>query len=227
MSDDPKSEPPAAAGGAPKVDPAGTEPDAAEPAASTGEAPAAPAPQRPSFARSLIAADPVSIGALATAVVASIVSVVQTAFMWEARNDEIEAELRAQQLRACVAYERRGAIANARIQALAISKTDPADGDEALDGHLADYFDTLAELGLLMPSTLKDTLIDTQNEALAAEQAFEDGDYEKMLALSNSQSRWSQLHVQIQNACSDVIRNVRDRGAGALRPDRSPEEARP
>ncbi|TPW03399.1 MAG: hypothetical protein FD124_3031 [Alphaproteobacteria bacterium] len=154
---------------------------------------------------------------------AGVVSVVQTAFMWEARNDEIEAELRAQQLRSCVAYERKGAIANARIQELALSEADPADGDETLDGYLAAYFDTLAELGFLMPSPLKTTLIDTQNEALAAALAFEQGDYKQMLALSNSQSRWSQLHVQIQGACNDVIRNVRDRGAGALTPVRSPE----
>lgn len=174
---------------------------------------AAPTPRflRPTFGQSLSATDPVSIGALATAVLASVVSVVQTGFMWEARNDEIEAALRAQQLRACVAYDRAGATANARAQVIAAEAEEPEAGDDAFEDALADYQDSLAEMSFLMPKSIRPTIALTQQDALAVYEAYFQRDFAKMADISSADSPWADHDAAIQDACERVIRTVRDR----------------
>ena len=116
--------------------------------------PIAPVPKVPIldvYVNSLHVSDRIALAALITAVVATLIGVMQTGFMWAARNDEVEAALRSEQLRACVAYRIAGENAIARAQLLGGENGGPEEGDTEFHGYILDYQARLTQLYYLLP----------------------------------------------------------------------------
>lgn len=163
------------------------------------------------FLYSLRQADPVSLAALMTAVVASVIGVMQTAFMWDARNDEVEAALRAQQLRACVTYRHAAVVFNGNAQIVALEEDDTPESEVDLTLLWDDYATALSELTYLLP-TRNDAAFDVAEEqAYLALEAFQDGDRERLALIAMADGQWSRAHDRILDTCDAVIRDVRDR----------------
>lgn len=159
--------------------------------------------------RSLRVSDRISLAAVATAAIALVVGIVQTMFMWSSRNDEVEAALRAEQLRACVTY--RNAALDLNIRAQLVAQNGPNDEDDDI---LHDLFDAyqiaIVELGYLLPQSDGPALDNVQAEVTRAIDGYLSGDMGKLAAASAADSAWSNAHNQVLDACDRVIRDIRD-----------------
>ncbi len=156
-------------------------------------------------------ADPLSIGALITAIVAGVVGIIQTGFMWMARNDEVEGALRAQQLRACVEYRLAGENAIARAQLLAEENGVRAD-DPEFHGYILDYQAKISQLYYLLPTDRAGTAVDDASRASAdSYAAYVNGDNAELDTLSGNEGIWIASHDQLIDVCESVIRDLRDR----------------
>jgi hypothetical protein len=138
--------------------------------------------------RSLRVSDRISLGALGTAVVASIVGVMQTGFMYIARNDEVEAALRSEQLRACAAYRTAGFNLHARTRWLSVDGV-PID-DEGFGALSQDYGNAISQLNYLLPSGHEATLELAEAEATNVRGAFVEKDREALRDFSDEQGAW-------------------------------------
>lgn len=160
---------------------------------------------------SLQVSDRIALAALATAVIAGLIGVIQTAFMWDARNDESEAALRAQQLRACVNYRSTAVALNTRAQIYAAERVTP-DKDEldAFEEGLGAYQDSISELSYLLPASAHGALDGVEVQAIAAYSAFVEEDFGKLADIANAQSPWAQAHDGVLEQCEEVVRHARD-----------------
>lgn len=150
-----------------------------------------------------------SVGALGTAIVAGIVGVVQTGFMWAARNDEVEAALRAEQVRGCVAYRLAALNANERAQFIAIDGAHPGD-EEEFRGLIGEHQKAVTQLEYLLPRAHGAGLEAAERESILAYEAFAADDMKELAALSKADSAWARAHDQVLEACEIVIGDVRD-----------------
>lgn len=160
--------------------------------------------------RSLRVSDRISLAAVATAAIALLVGIVQTMFMWSARNDEVEASLRAEQLRACVSYRNAALDLNIRAQIIAQNGAATDEDDEVLHSLFDAYQVAIVELGYLLPQPDGPALDQVQDEATRTIEAYLAGDMSKLAAASASDSAWSHAHNGVLDACDRVIRDVRD-----------------
>lgn len=181
-------------------------------------APAEPPAQAPKlpildvYVNSLHVSDRIALAALITAVVATFIGVAQTAFMWAARNDEVEATLRAEQLRSCVKYRNAGFAANTRAQQLALDGV-PPDGDEEFESRFANYNAAIGELMYLLPTSNGDALEQVEQSSLEVYFAYEDREPARLQELTLSETQdlpWSNSHNLVLDACEAIIRDVRD-----------------
>ncbi len=162
------------------------------------------------FIDQILNTDAVSLGALITAVAAGIVGIVQTGFMWVARNDEVEAALRAEQIRACAAYRLAALDVNERAQYIARDGLTPSDEVE-FPKLVTNYRNVVGQLGYLLPESSGEALEALERASVEAFNAFADGDMERLAAASAADSPWSRAHDGVLEACEAVIRDVRDR----------------
>lgn len=159
---------------------------------------------------SLDTSDRIALAAVATASIALIVGIVQTLFMWTSRNDEIEAALRAEQVRACVTYRLTAVDANERAQFIAADGERPADMRE-FERLMSAYRTAIGQLGYLLPQDDSDGLQEVEIAAVTAYNAFLDEDYAALAEISRADGAWSRGHDRVLEACESVIRDVRDR----------------
>lgn len=160
--------------------------------------------------RSLRVSDRISLAAVATAAIALIVGIVQTMFMWSSRNDEVEAALRAEQLRACVTYRNAALDLNIRAQIIAQNGAENDNDDEVLHDLFDTYQVAIVELGYLLPQSDGAALDNVQTEVTRAIDGYLSGDMGKLAAASAADSAWSNAHNQVLDACDRVIRDIRD-----------------
>lgn len=176
------------------------------------EPPSAPPDALSALVHSLDTSDRISLAAVGTAAVALIVGIVQTGFMWASRNDEVEAALRAEQVRACVAYRIAALDANERAQMIAsdAAPVDDKDADE-FERLLTRYRTTIGELSYLLPQEDDNGLSDVEAGAVDAHNAFVEEDFATLAVVSRADSAWARGHERVLEACEAVIRDVRDR----------------
>jgi hypothetical protein len=158
--------------------------------------------------RSLRVSDRISLGALGTAVIASVVGVMQTGFMYVARNDEVEAALRSEQLRACSAYRIAGFNLHARARWLSVDGVPIR--DDGFGALSQDYGNAISQLNYLLPSGHEATLALAEVESTNVWGAFIEKDREALRDFSDEQGVWAQAHAEILEICDIVIRDVRD-----------------
>lgn len=159
---------------------------------------------------SLDTSDRISLAAVATAAIALIVGIVQTGFMWVSRNDEVEAALRAEQVRACVAYRITAVDANERAQMIAADGEAPVDGAE-FERVMNRYRTAIGELRYLLPARDGEALTGADAAAVDAYNSFLNDDFKSLAAVSRASGAWSTAHDSVLEACERVIRDVRDR----------------
>jgi hypothetical protein len=163
------------------------------------------------YVNALHVSDRIALAALLTAVVASVVAVVQTTFMWIARNDEVEAALRAEQLRACVEYRIAGEHAIARAQLLAEDNGGPRERDADFHGYILTYQEKLSQLYYLLPTDRAGSAVDDAGRASAdAYVAYTARDVAELRNLSGNDNIWVSSHDQLIDVCESVIRDLRD-----------------
>ena len=180
----------------------GDEPPAAEPSA-TGTS-------SEELLRSLDMSDRISLAAVATAAIALIVGIVQTGFMWASRNDEVEAALRAEQVRACVSYRISAVDANERAQMIATGHERLEDAQE-FNQLMSRYRTAIGDLGYLLPQGDDSGLSGVDAAVVQAYNAFLAEDYATLAQVSAADGPWAHAHDQVLEACERVIRDVRDR----------------
>ena len=159
---------------------------------------------------SLDTSDRISLAAVATAAVALVVGIVQTGFMWAARNDERQATLRAEQIRACVGYRLAAVNANEHAQMIAIDGAEPEDA-RAFDRVLTEYRTAIGQLGYLLPESAGPGLEGVEAETVRAYNAFLDEDFATLAEISSADGAWSQAHNLVLDACERVVRDMRGR----------------
>lgn len=181
------------------------------PADKPGETPKSPKlPILDVFVDNLHVSDRISLAALMTAVVATIIGVLQTGFMWAARNDEVEAALRSEQLRACVAYRIAGENAIHQAQALGAAHTGSADERAAFQATIQTYQERLSQAYYLLPASDGREVDDASRSATDALTAYTDGDFEELARLSSEEEYWATTHWQVIDQCQAIIRDIRD-----------------
>lgn len=163
------------------------------------------------YVNSLHVSDRIALAALITAVVATLIGVMQTGFMWAARNDEVEAALRSEQLRACVAYRIAGENAIARAQLLGEENGGPEEGDAEFHGYILDYQARLTQLYYLLPTGDGIAVDDASRASADAYVAYVNGDVPELLNLSGNEGIWVSSHNTLNDVCESIIRDLRDR----------------
>ncbi len=160
--------------------------------------------------KSLEFSDRIALGAVMTAAIALVVGVVQTYFMWNARNDAVIAELRAQQLRTCVRY--RTAAQDLQIETQLIAFEGRSDErDEQFGLYYDAYQIALVELSYLLPESIAPAVDRVQDGVAKVLVAMADENMDGLAKASGSGSDWSEAHSSVLEACDRVIRDVRDR----------------
>ena len=163
------------------------------------------------FVDNLHVSDRISLAALVTAVVATIIGVLQTVFMWVARNDEVEAALRSEQLRACVAYRIAGENAIAQAHRLGTERTPAAVETATFEATVQTYQERLSQLYYLLPPSQGrevDDAVRSSSEALAA---YQGADFDELARLSDNEEFWVATHWKLIDQCEAIIRDVSDR----------------
>ena len=175
-----------------------------------GETPKPKVPILDVFVDNLHVSDRISLAALLTAVVATIIGVLQTGFMWAARNDEVEAALRSEQLRACVAYRIAGENVIHQAQALGGERTGMPEERAAFEGNVQTYQERLSQVYYLLPESGGREVDDASRSAADALAAYRGGDFEELAHLSAEEGYWATTHWQIIDQCQAIIRDIRD-----------------
>jgi hypothetical protein len=181
------------------LDPAGAPPSASEINRNTE-----------ALQKSLEFSDRIALGAVVTAAIALVVGVIQTWFMWNARNDSILAELRAQQLRTCVRYRTAAQDFNHEVQVISFEGRSD-ERDEAFGELHEAYQVAIVELSYLLPVTTHPAIDRVQDGVSNVIVAMADEDMKSLAAVSGADSDWSNAHNSVLEACERVISEVRDR----------------
>lgn len=181
-----------------------------EPKSAEAPKPVAAEPQAVRIVPPLPISERISLGALITAVIASIVGVLQTGFMWIARNDEVEAALRSEQIRACAAYRIAALNLFARAQWLAVDQGGPMARDEDFGPLSETYSNSLAQLAYLLPTGAEPTIALAESESMTAWGAYIERDYSVLRDVSATDGAWSAANAELLDMCHAVIRDVRD-----------------
>jgi sensor domain CHASE-containing protein len=160
--------------------------------------------------KSLAFSDRVALGAVITAAIALVVGVIQTWFMWNARNDAVTAELRAQQLRSCVRYRTVAQDYNREIQIIAFEGR--SDERDKTFGELHEAYQVaIVELSYLLPKTSHPALDRVQDGVSEVIVAMADENMDTLAGAAGAGSTWSTAHNGVLEACERVIRTVRDK----------------
>lgn len=168
----------------------------------------------------------IALSALMVAVLALVATGIQVVIAWQTRNDAARSALRAEQLRACVAFQVTSSKYNAHIAVLA----DDAAAGVAIDAaaeaaqirvDLDQYQRDLQPLFYLLPRSDAPVLEEAAVASAGPLLVLVQGQPERLPAIGGDGGQLDRAHRAIVAACENVIRDVRDEGISSTgRPEK-------
>jgi|CXWL01.1.fsa_nt_gi hypothetical protein len=140
---------------------------------------------------------------------ALIATGIQTYFNFSARNDAVESALRAEQLRACVAFHGTSLNFSARAQYLS-EHTTVVGFDPEFDQQMLWYHHATTQLQYLLPRTDRTSVNLATERAVEVYRAFKSGDRASLTELAADGSGLDIAQANVYESCEHVIRQVRD-----------------